>query len=74
MSWSEQERIEAQAPVYPKNAVRIITETGLRVYRELTPMRKDQSRSRKRGRLDPGLENRERHRGGTAHRTGGEGL
>jgi integrase len=42
VSWSEQQRIEAAAPVYLKHAIRIITETGLRVYRELTPMRKDQ--------------------------------
>ena len=42
MSWSEQQRIEAEAQVYLKNAIRIITETGLRVYRELTPMKKDQ--------------------------------
>ena len=42
MSWSEQQRIEAQAPVYLRNAIRIITETGLRVYKELTPMKKEQ--------------------------------
>ena len=42
MSWSEQQRIEAEAQVYLKNAIRIITETGLRVYRELTPMKKEQ--------------------------------
>lgn len=41
-SWSEQQRIEAHAPRYLKNVVRIITETGLRVYKELMPMRKDQ--------------------------------
>jgi integrase len=29
-------------PEYMKNAVQIITETGLRVYKELTPMKKDQ--------------------------------
>jgi integrase len=34
--------IEAEAPEYLKNAVRIITETGLRVYKELTPMKKEQ--------------------------------
>jgi integrase len=33
MSWSEQQRIEAEAPVYLRNAIRIIAETGLRVYR-----------------------------------------
>lgn len=40
--WSEQERIEAHGPEYLRNVVRIITETGLRVYKELAPMRKDQ--------------------------------
>jgi single-strand DNA-binding protein len=39
---SEQELIEFHAPGYLANAVRIIAETGLRVYKELTPMRKDQ--------------------------------
>src|SRR3984957_10499506 len=42
VTWSEQQRIEAFAPPYLANVVRIITETGLRVYKELTPMRKDQ--------------------------------
>ena len=42
VSWSEQERIEAAAPIYLRNAIRIITETGLRVYKELAPMTKDQ--------------------------------
>jgi len=41
VSWSEQQRIEAKAPVYLKSAIRIITETGLRVYKELTPMKKE---------------------------------
>jgi len=41
MSWSEQLRIEAKAPASLKNAIRIITETGLRVYKELTPLRMD---------------------------------
>jgi len=39
--WSEQQRIESHAPEYLANIVRIITETGLRIYKELTPMRKD---------------------------------
>ena len=39
---SEQQRIESCASQYLVDAVRIITETGLRVYKELTPMRKDQ--------------------------------
>jgi integrase len=42
MSWSEQELIESHAPAYLRNVIRIITETGLRVYKELAPMRKDQ--------------------------------
>ena len=33
---------EAEAQVYLKNAIRIIKETGLRVYKELTPMKKEQ--------------------------------
>lgn len=42
VSWSEQQRIESHAPQYFVNVIRIITETGLRVYKELAPMRKDQ--------------------------------
>ena len=42
VSWSEQQKIESRAPDYLRNAIRIITETGLRVYKELAPMRKDQ--------------------------------
>jgi integrase len=42
VSWSEQKRIELQAPPHLRNIVRIITETGLRVYKELMSMRKDQ--------------------------------
>jgi integrase len=42
MSWSEQQRIEAAAPSYLRNAIRIITETGLRICKELTLMKKDQ--------------------------------
>ena len=42
VSWSEQQRIETHAPRYLRNVIRIITETGLRVYKELAPMRKDQ--------------------------------
>ena len=30
------------APEYLRNVIRIITETGLRVYKELTPMKKEQ--------------------------------
>ena len=42
VTWSEQARIESHGPEYLRNVVRIITETGLRVYKELAPMRKDQ--------------------------------
>jgi integrase len=42
VSWSEQKRIEQHAQPHLRNIVRIISETGLRVYKELMPMRKDQ--------------------------------
>jgi integrase len=42
MGWAEQQQIEFQAPEYLRNIIRIITETGLRVYKELMPMKKDQ--------------------------------
>ena len=42
MGWSEQQRIEFHASEYLRNIVQIITETGLRVYKELMPMKKDQ--------------------------------
>ena len=42
MTWSEQTKIEEHAPAYLRNVIRIITETGLRVYKELAPMKKDQ--------------------------------
>ncbi|MBV8709575.1 MAG: tyrosine-type recombinase/integrase [Acidobacteriaceae bacterium] len=42
MTWSEQERIESHAPAYLRHVIRIITETGLRVDKELAPMRKEQ--------------------------------
>ena len=41
LTWSEQRRIEIHAPDYLRNVVRIITETGLRVYKELMPMEKE---------------------------------
>ena len=41
MGWSEQQKIEFNAPEYLRNVIRIVTETGLRIYRELTPMRKE---------------------------------
>ena len=42
VTWSEQQMIEFHAPEHLRNVVRIITETGLRVYKELVSMRKDQ--------------------------------
>jgi integrase len=42
MSATEQERIEFVAPRYLKNIVQIISEIGLRPYKELMPMRKEQ--------------------------------
>jgi integrase len=42
ITWSEQQLIEFHAPNYFRNVIRIITETGLRVYKELAPMKKDQ--------------------------------
>ena len=41
VSWSEQQQIEFHAPTHLRNVVRIITETGLRVYKELLPMKKE---------------------------------
>jgi len=42
VSWSEQQRIENHSPEHLRNIIRVITETGLRVYKELLPMKKDQ--------------------------------
>jgi len=42
MPWSEQQRIESHGPKYLWNVVCIITETGLRIYKELLPMKKEQ--------------------------------
>jgi integrase len=42
MTSSEQAKIENHAPAYLRNVIRIITETGLRVYKELAAMKKDQ--------------------------------
>ena len=41
MGWSEQLKIEFHAPEYLKNLIQIITETGLRIYKELAPLRKE---------------------------------
>lgn len=42
VTWSEQQRIERHSPEHLRNIVRIITETGLRVYKELMPMTREQ--------------------------------
>jgi integrase len=42
VTWSEQQRIERYSPEYLRNVVRVITETGLRINKELLPMRKEQ--------------------------------
>jgi integrase len=42
MAWSEQQKIEFSAPGYLRNVIRIVTETGLRIYKELTPIKKEQ--------------------------------
>ena len=42
VTWSEQQKIEFAAPEYLRNFIRIVTETGLRIYKGLTPMKKDQ--------------------------------
>jgi hypothetical protein len=39
---SEQNKIEFSAPDYLPSVIRIVTETGLRIYKEFTPMKKDQ--------------------------------
>jgi integrase len=42
VAWSEQQLIEKNAIPHMRNAIRIIAETGLRVKRELLPMKKSQ--------------------------------
>jgi hypothetical protein len=42
MTWSEQAEVEKHAPAYLRNVIRIVTETGLRVYKELACMKKEQ--------------------------------
>ena len=42
VTWSEQQQIESHGPQYLRNVVRIVTETGLRIYKELIAMKKDQ--------------------------------
>ncbi len=74
MSWSEQLKIELQAPPYLTNAVRIITETGLRVYKELTPMRQDQVDLVNAMVWIPESKTAEWNRRGAAHRHGAPGF
>ncbi len=42
VTWSEQQQIENHATPHLRNAIRMITETGLRMKKELLPIRKDQ--------------------------------
>jgi len=42
VTWSEQQQIEKNAMPHLRNAIRIIAETGLRVKKELLPMKKAQ--------------------------------
>ncbi|MHB8754215.1 MAG: tyrosine-type recombinase/integrase [Candidatus Acidiferrales bacterium] len=42
VTWSEQQQIENNALPHLRNAIRIIAETGLRVKKELLPMKKNQ--------------------------------
>src|SRR6202167_4376682 len=42
MTWAEPLKIEQHAPAYLRNVIRIITETGLRVYKELASLKKEQ--------------------------------
>jgi len=42
MTCREQERIEFFAPDFLRNAIVVLVETGLRPYKELTPMKKSQ--------------------------------
>jgi len=41
VTWSEQQRIESKAPEHLRSVVCIITETGLRIYKELLSMKKE---------------------------------
>ena len=42
VTWSEQERIERHSPQFLRNVVRILTETGLRINKELLSMKEEQ--------------------------------
>ena len=69
VTWSEQQKIEAAAPDYLGNAVRIITETGLRVYKELAAMKKADVDLANAVGLDSGFEDCQWSCGGTVDRT-----
>ncbi len=73
MSWSEQQKIEFAAPEYLRNVIRIITETGLRIYKELIPMQEGATRSGEPDGVDFGFEDAKRCGRGAAlgHRYGG---
>jgi len=45
MTWSEKQKIETQAPGYLRYVIRIITETGLRVHKEIAPIEEGAGRS-----------------------------
>ena len=57
MSWAGQGKIETQTPRYLRNMIHVISETGLRVYKELASMKKSQVDLDLCSRLDPGREN-----------------
>jgi hypothetical protein len=42
VAWFEQQRIGSHGPQYLRNVIQFITETGLRIYKQLTSMRKNQ--------------------------------
>jgi hypothetical protein len=70
VTWSEQRIIEAHAPEYLRNIVKIITETGLRVYKELMPMKKEQLDLCESDGLDSGFQDSERSGRGTVDTLG----
>ena len=66
VTWSEQQKIEWHGPQYLRNFVRIITETGLRIYRQLTFDEEEPSGSAKCGSPDIGFEDSEWYRRGSS--------
>ena len=68
MTWSEQAEIEKHAPPYLRNVIRIITETGLRVYKELACMKKGAGRHLQPGGVHRRFEDSYRSLGSPAHR------